>query len=123
MPYTAHWGSAVNVQDVVQIVDGKWVLGNDTGVGPVNSVRTQQIGYDRLFVIGDISWDNYEVLIPITVHSLEAACFVNPELKPCEDEVTAIANYIDEMVNILNRLLAHHLNFGQRSQVEQKNSL
>lgn len=27
-------------------------------------------GYDRLLAIGDMSWKDYEVTVPITVHSL-----------------------------------------------------
>jgi regulation of enolase protein 1 (concanavalin A-like superfamily) len=47
---------------VAQVVDGKWALEGA-------NVRTVEPGYDRLIGVGDMAWDDYEVLVPITVHS------------------------------------------------------
>ena len=66
---TIDWSSFSSINDVagvVQIVDGLWTLEAD-------KIRSIQSGYDRLVSIGDIdpTWDNYEVTVPITVHSIE----------------------------------------------------
>ena len=60
--YTIDWGSTSDIQDVAQVVDGDWVIEEDT-------VRTAQPGYDRLIAIGDISWTDYEAIVPITINS------------------------------------------------------
>ena len=58
-PYTINWGSETDIQDVAQIVDGKWYLDGET-------VRTTIPGYDRLIAIGETDWSDYEVTVPIT---------------------------------------------------------
>ncbi len=60
-PWTIDWDTT-NIVDVAQPVDGNWIL--DGG-----GVRTAQPGYDRLLAIGDVSWSDYEVAVPLTVHS------------------------------------------------------
>ena len=62
--YTIDWSSASSIQSVAQIVDGLWTL-------EANSIRPLQLGYDRLVAIGDVTWDNYEVTVPITIHGIE----------------------------------------------------
>jgi hypothetical protein len=49
-------------------VDGKWSVQN--GVA-----RPLELGYDRLLAIGDLTWPDYEVEVPITVHSLDPSGF------------------------------------------------
>jgi uncharacterized repeat protein (TIGR02543 family) len=61
--YTIDWGSTSKIQDVAQVVDGLWKITNE-------GAKTVQPGYDRIVAIGDMSWDDYEVTVPITVHSL-----------------------------------------------------
>lgn len=61
--YSINWSSVTNIQDVAQVVDGLWTLG-------ISNVRTAVKGYDRLIAIGDVSWDEYEVTVPITIHKL-----------------------------------------------------
>jgi len=63
-PYSVDWSSATSIQDVAQVVDGLWTLESD-------SVRPVITGYDRLVAIGDVSWDDYEVTVPITVHDVD----------------------------------------------------
>ncbi|MEZ5591618.1 MAG: hypothetical protein R3F53_13255 [Gammaproteobacteria bacterium] len=67
--YSINWNSILNtntnLHDVVQIVDGKWMIVNE-------GIRTEQIDYDRLIAIGDIEWMNYEITVPITVHGDES---------------------------------------------------
>jgi hypothetical protein len=62
-PYTVDWGSVSDLTSVAHVVDGKWRL---EGGG----LRTDQVGYDRLVAIGSQSWTDYEVTVPVTVHSL-----------------------------------------------------
>jgi regulation of enolase protein 1 (concanavalin A-like superfamily) len=62
--YTIDWASVSSISDVAQIVDGKWVLES-------NSIRSVEPGYDRLIAIGDLSWTDYEVTVPITIHGIE----------------------------------------------------
>lgn len=67
LPYSIDWSNVSSVEDASQIVDGMWYIEND-------SVRTGDIGYDRLLNIGDISWTNYEVTVPVTLHGLDPIC-------------------------------------------------
>lgn len=62
-PYTIDWSAAGSIQDVAQVVDGHWRIEN-------GMVRTVSSGYDRLIAIGDVTWSNYEVTVPIIVHSV-----------------------------------------------------
>jgi hypothetical protein len=62
--YSINWSSVGNLQDVVQVADGTWAVDGD-GVRPVD------LGYDRLLVLGDSSWDNYELRTSITMNDLE----------------------------------------------------
>jgi hypothetical protein len=61
--YTADWASAASIGSVAQVVDGQWALG-PTGVRPV------QVGYDRLITMGDGTWKDYEVVVPVTIHGM-----------------------------------------------------
>lgn len=61
--YSFSWDTVTNIQDVVQVVDGKWEITN-------SGIRTSEIGYDRLLAIGDVKWKNYEIVIPVTPHQL-----------------------------------------------------
>ncbi len=64
LPYTARWETAERVEDAAQAVDGLWGLEE----GSVRPVRT---GYDRLLAIGDVTWTDYEVTAPITIHEID----------------------------------------------------
>jgi len=66
IPYTIDWSSIAAITDVAQIVDGVWTLETD-------SIRPGIIGYDRLVAIGDVSWDDYQVTVPITIHSTQSS--------------------------------------------------
>jgi len=74
IPYSIDWSLETNIQDVAQIVDGLWTIDTD-------GVRSIQPGYDRIIAIGDVSWTDYEVSIPITFHSIDPDAF-NPDLYP-----------------------------------------
>jgi len=64
LPYTIDWETVTDIQDAAQPVDGKWEIEN-------GAVRTTQIDYDRVLAVGDMSWRNYEITVPMTVNDLE----------------------------------------------------
>jgi len=64
LPYTADWSATASLLDAAQPVDGLWEIEG----GAVRSVR---IGYDRLLAMGDLDWTDYEVTVPITIHSFD----------------------------------------------------
>ncbi|MEL6828598.1 MAG: cadherin-like domain-containing protein, partial [Pseudomonadota bacterium] len=64
--YAIDWSTVTDLQTVVQVADGTWAVGSD-GVRPVD------LGYDRLLILGDQSWDNYQLDMTITMHDLENA--------------------------------------------------
>lgn len=64
LPYTVDWASFETihrVQDVAHIIDGRWMIEN-------GQLRTQRVGYDRVVGIGDVTWQDYEVTVPVTIH-------------------------------------------------------
>ncbi len=64
LPCAIEWNRASNLQEVAQVVDGKWAIENDT-------VRCVEPGYDRLIAIGDVAWRDYQVAVPITFHRFD----------------------------------------------------
>lgn len=73
--YAIAWNSVGELQRVTQVVDGMW------GVGSA-SVRPVRIGYDRALAVGDLGWRDYEVMVPITVHSFDPKGFEGINYKP-----------------------------------------
>lgn len=65
LPVEINWADIDDLQNVGQIVDGKWGL-SETGL------RTLETGYDRIFLIGDTTWQDVEVTVPVTIHRVEA---------------------------------------------------
>ncbi len=62
--YSMDWSTltqTAQIQNVAHVIDGKWTLNG-------GKVRTTEPGYDRLIGIGDVEWQDYEILVPITVH-------------------------------------------------------
>ena len=76
IPYQVDFREVTELQDVVQIVDGKWKL-TDQGV------RTEEPYYDRVLCIGDIHWTNYDALVDLTIHD-----FTTPRPGPPTYNVT-----------------------------------
>ncbi len=63
LSYNIDWSAATSINDVAQIVDGKWLLDKTN-----SAICTAEPGYDRLVALGDMtSWKNYEVLVPVTI--------------------------------------------------------
>ncbi len=63
LPFAIRWTEVKNPQDVGQYVDGRWAL-------TPRGLRTAQVGYDRLFLIGNRTWRDYDVRTTFTVHEL-----------------------------------------------------
>ena len=63
MNYTFDWSSATEISDIAQVVDGHWALQG-------NSLTVVERGYDRFVGLGDLTWDDYELVVPITVHEI-----------------------------------------------------
>lgn len=64
---TIDWSTATKVNDVAQVVDGNWMISS----GKARPASLADTGFDRLIAIGDISWRNYTVTVPVTIHSLD----------------------------------------------------
>jgi uncharacterized repeat protein (TIGR02543 family) len=62
--YSIDWSSVENIPDVAQVVDGLWTVEGDH----IRPVGANENTYDRLVAIGDVSWLDYEVTVPITIH-------------------------------------------------------
>lgn len=63
LPYTVNWGALPNILAGAQVVDGQWAISG----GTLNTVAP---GYDRLVTFGSMNWTDYEVEVPVTIHSL-----------------------------------------------------
>lgn len=65
LPHTANWSALGSVQAGAQVVDGQWAING-------GRLETVVPGYDRLVALGDMSWTDYEVTVPVTVLSLNS---------------------------------------------------
>jgi hypothetical protein len=63
LPYSTDWAAAGAIADQAQVVDGHWALDGD-------AIRIVEPGYDRIVAIGDPSWANYEVTVPVTIDEI-----------------------------------------------------
>lgn len=73
LTYTIDWDNLSQrseINDVAHVVDGLWKLEDFGSNGNIDGIRTEQPGYDRLVAIGDTGWTNYEVTVPVTIHSM-----------------------------------------------------
>jgi hypothetical protein len=73
--FSIDWSNVSKIENVAQIVDGLWNIS-------VNSLRPVNTGYDRIVVVGDVSWTDYEVLVPITIHDFDTKGFLIPNSNP-----------------------------------------
>ncbi len=73
--YSIDWSHVGALDEAVVVVDGKWTL---TADGP----RPAEPGYDRILAIGDITWDNYEAVVPVTIHAIDPNGFNWPSVAP-----------------------------------------
>lgn len=59
LPYSIDWSKVKDIQEVAQVVDGRWQLG-------AAGVRLIEPYYDRVIAIGDTSWADYEAVVQVT---------------------------------------------------------
>ena len=67
LPYSIDWSTVQNISDVAQVMDGQWAI------QPDGSVRTMQTAYDRVILIGDETWTDYQVTAEVTFNAFD--CF------------------------------------------------
>lgn len=72
---TVNWSAATKVTDVVQPVDGQWTIDN-------GAARPTVLDFDRLLAIGDLSWRDYTVTVPITILSMDPSGYTGPSNGP-----------------------------------------
>ncbi len=75
LPYNINWDNVNELTDVVQVVDGIWDYSS-------NGARILEWGYDRILAVGDLSWTDYEITVPITVHSHDILDLGFPSIGP-----------------------------------------
>jgi hypothetical protein len=64
LPYVIEWQTTSSIQESAQVVDGRWAL-------EAGGIRPLDLGYDRLVAVGDMSWTDYEIIVPITIHRFD----------------------------------------------------
>lgn len=68
LPFEIDWPSVEQLTDVVQVVDGRWLLGDD-------GLRAGTGSYDRVVAIGDLTWGDYEIIVPFVIRRFEPTPF------------------------------------------------
>lgn len=66
LPAEVKWNAVSRIDQAAQVLDGRWELTPE-------GVRTVEIGYDRLIAVGDMYWKDFEVCVPITIHSFDTS--------------------------------------------------
>lgn len=75
--YDIDWLTAGSIQDVAQVLDGLWSVDAAT-----STLRPAQLGYDRLVAVGEHSWTDYEVTVPVVIHRIDSSGFASPSNGP-----------------------------------------
>lgn len=75
--YFYDWSTVNRIDDLARVVDGNWELDKNNGV-----VRPLILSYDRLISIGDLSWRDYTVTVPITFTAIDPAGYEYPSAGP-----------------------------------------
>lgn len=63
LPFAADWSHGADVEEFAYAVDGNWIASN-------GEVSSESVDYDRLLVLGDMGWTDYEFTVPVTVDEL-----------------------------------------------------
>lgn len=75
LPIDVKWSQCGSVYDAGEPVDGHWQIED-------GALTCDDLGYDRLFVIGDTSLTNYIVTVPMTIHRFDPIGFRFPSWGP-----------------------------------------
>lgn len=62
LPYHVEWSKVGAINEVAQIVDGRWKLEPE-------GLRVAEPYYDRILAFGDRTWTDYTVTVSVTIHS------------------------------------------------------
>lgn len=73
--YTYDWSGATKVNDIAHIVDGNWIINGGT-------IEPTWIDFDRLVALGNMSWKDYTVTVPITINAIDDTGFGAPSNGP-----------------------------------------
>lgn len=78
VPYEVVWADAAggSLNDIAQVVDGKWTVQED------GTLRTVEIGYDRVVAVGDQRWTDYEMEFPVVIHEVSEAGYSPIDVRP-----------------------------------------
>mgnify|MGYP001348422294 FL=1 len=82
LPHTVRWSDYTSVVQGAQLMDGKWVIDDDS------TIRLTEFGCDRLVLIGDRTWTDYQVTVPVMVKDLAPA-----SLKSATPEIGLICHW------------------------------
>ncbi len=63
LPVSIDWSNITDPQDAGQYVDGHWEL-------EPNGLRTKHMGYDRIFLIGEKNWQDYEITVTALINQI-----------------------------------------------------
>jgi hypothetical protein len=68
LPYSIDWDTVTNIQNVVQVTDGKWEI--ETYITGEKGIRinSSEYAYDRAVILGESTWENYEVLVKAKIN-------------------------------------------------------
>lgn len=61
LPYRIKWSEVKDLQEVVQVVDGKWKITEQ-------GIQNEDMYYDRVIAFGDSSWRDYQVITSVIFH-------------------------------------------------------
>ncbi len=73
--YVYDWATVARIDELAQVVDGPWALDGD-------GVRPTVFDFDRLLALGDLSWRDYTVTVPITVYGIDESGYQAPSNGP-----------------------------------------
>lgn len=84
------WTDSNNIQDLAQVIDGQWEV--DTSA---NTVRPLTYDFDRLLGIGDMSWADYEVTVPVVIKGIDEGGFLGASNGPGIGFITRWSGHFD----------------------------
>jgi hypothetical protein len=71
LPYRLRWSDLSSIDQGATVVDGRWEIAD-------GRLRIREMGYDRVVALGDQSWQDYEITVPITIHQFNPEGFASP---------------------------------------------
>lgn len=69
------WSKVSRIDEIARVVDGDWAI--ESG-----QIYPTVLGYDRLIGLGDLSWQDYTVTVPITILGIDDNGYKTPSNGP-----------------------------------------